>query len=215
MKKFIFYIFSCNIGELVTIFIAIIVSIPAPLTAVLILSVNVGTDLFPALALGVESPEKDIMNAPPRNPKKRMLSLPFIARFAYIGSIIGAVVLGVFVWNLYRHGWMWGDSINTLEPAYIKSVTMAFATLVMIQLINAYNARSEHNSVFSRALFTNGYLFGAVLLSLTLLVASTEFPVTQAYLKITNLNSTEWLIVFLSSLMVLVAEELRKLFVRT
>jgi P-type Ca2+ transporter type 2C len=214
MRKFIFYIFSCNIGELATVFFAVIANLPAPLTAVLILSVNVGTDLFPALALGVEDPEKGIMATPPRNPKKRLLSARFIARFTYIGLIIATIVSGVFIWNLYRFGWSWGDSLPTTEPAYIKSVTMAFATLVIIQLLNTFNARSLNRSIFNNQFFTNPPLYAAVVFSGGLLYMATEIPFLQTYLQTTSLNSQEWILIIVASLTIVVVEEFRKVLIK-
>lgn len=212
MRKFIFYIFSCNIGELITVFTAILIRLPAPLTAVLILSVNVGTDLLPALALGVEPPEKGIMALPPQNPKKRIMSLGFVARFAYVGIFIGAIVLGVFIWNLYRYGWSFGDTIDTSTIAYIKSTTMAFATLVVIQLFNAYNARSSRCSILTLGFLRNPYIIGAIVISFGMLYTITESPTLQTYLSVTHLTGTEWAIIFVSSVSILFVEEIRKLF---
>jgi P-type Ca2+ transporter type 2C len=214
MRKFIFYIFSCNIGELATIFVAILAQLPAPLTAVLILSVNIGTDLFPALALGVEPIERDIMSRPPRNPKKHIIDWRFAARFTYIGIFIGAIVIGVFTWNLYRYGWSLGDSLNTDTIAYIKSTTMAFATLVVIQLFNAYNARSQNKSIFTVGLFKNPFLLIAIIASFGMLYAITELPLLQKYLSTTALDSTEWSIIFVSSFAILLIEEIRKFFIK-
>jgi P-type Ca2+ transporter type 2C len=214
MKKFIFYIFSCNIGELLTVFVAIAARLPAPLTAVLILSVNVGTDILPALALGVEPTSKDIMSHPPRNPKKHLIDLPFASRFVFLGLFIGAIVLGVFTWNLYRYGWSFGDTIDTSTIAYIKSTTMAFATLVVIQLFNAYNARSNTRSILNANFFRNPYLIGAIIASFGILYAITSAPTLQTYLKTTSLTGTEWTIVFLSSSFIVMIEEIRKLFIK-
>jgi len=214
MRKFVFYIFSCNIGELATVFFAIVANLPAPLTAVLILSVNVGTDIFPALALGIEDPEKDIMTKPPRDPAKKMLSLRFVTRFTYIGITIAAAVSGVFIWNLYRFGWLWGNSLSTVEPAYIKSATMAFATLVVIQLFNTFNARSLNRSIFTKQFFTNPPLYAAVVFSGGLLYLATEVPFLQTYLRTTSLNSQEWLIIIVASLSVVLVEEFRKVLIK-
>jgi len=214
MKKFIFYIFSCNIGELITVFAAILAKLPAPLTAVLILSVNVGTDILPSLALGVEPPDKNVMSDPPRNPKKHIIDAPFAIRFVYIGLFIGTIVLGIFIWNLYRYGWSFGDSIDTSTIAYIKSTTMAFAALVVIQLFNAYNARNENNSIFTLGFLRNPQIIGAIIISLGMLYAITEAPTLQSYLKTTSLTGTEWGIIFVSSASILLIEEIRKLFIK-
>ncbi|MBT4365904.1 cation-transporting P-type ATPase, partial [Candidatus Peregrinibacteria bacterium] len=211
MKKFIFYIFSCNIGELILIFGAILISLPTPLTAVLILTVNVGTDILPALALGVEPIEKDIMSSPPRNPKKHLINARFASRFAYIGVFIAAIVTGVFTWNLYRYGWSFGDTLDTNTVAYMKSTTMAFATLVVIQLFNAYNARSQNKSILSIGFFKNPFMIIAILISAGLLYGITEIPLFQNYLSTTSITGTEWAIILVSSSFILLIEETRKI----
>ena len=214
MKKFIFYIFSCNIGELFIIFSAIIIQLPAPLTAVLILVVNLGTDILPALALGIEPSEKDVMSKPPRKKTKKIINKHFIGRFTYIGITIGIIVIGVFTWNMYRYGWAFGDSIDKSSVAYIKSITMAFATLVTIQLFNAYNARSHNNSIFSLSIFRNPYILGSILISFAFLYTTTELPILQKYLGVMHLSGTEWGIVIITGLSILAIEEVRKLIVK-
>jgi len=214
MKKFIFYIFSGNIGELATIFTAIILNIPAPLTAILILCVNIGTDIFPALALAAEPPNKSIMSHPPRKISKPIMSPLFILRFAYIGIIIGTIVTGIFIWNLYRYGWMWGESIDTNTIAYMKSATMAFATLVAIQFFNAYNARSHNRSILRLGFFKNPYIILSVIASFAILFAVTEISIFKTYLKLTPLTSSEWTLVFISSAIILAVEEIRKTFIK-
>jgi len=212
MRKFIFYIFSCNIGELIVVFSAILINLPTPLTAVLILAVNVGTDILPALALGVEPPDKNIMSDPPRNPRKHIIDGRFAARFIYTGYFIGAIVICIFIWNLYRYGWSFGNTIDTDSIAYIKSTTMAFATLVVIQLFNAFNARSERSSVLKISILKNPQFIGAIIISFGILYAITEAPTLQSYLKTTSLTGIEWKIIFISASSILFIEEIRKMF---
>lgn len=214
MRKFIFYIFSGNIGELITIFAAILINVPAPLTAILILCVNLGTDIFPALALATEPPNKDIMSRPPRKISNQIMSPMFVLRFVYTGILIGAIVLGIFIWNLYRYGWMWGESIDTSTMAYTKSVTMAFAAIVVIQFFNVYNARSHNRSVFRLGFIKNPYILLSVIASAAILFAITEISVFKTYLKLTSLTSTEWVLIFISSSAILAVEEIRKTFVK-
>lgn len=214
MRKFIFYIFSCNIGELVVVFAAILLGLPTPLSAVLILVVNVGTDIFPALALGVEPAEKDTMLTPPRNKKKHIINKHFISRFLYMGTLIGLIVLGLYIWNLYRFGWSFGDTIEENSIAYLKSTTIAFATLVTIQLFNAYNSRSYNHSVVTLGFFKNPYIFLSILVSFGILYGIIEIPILSKYFKVIHLTALEWGIVFVTSSSVLVIEEIRKLFIK-
>lgn len=215
LKKFIFYIFSCNIGELITIFAAIIIGLPAPLTAILILSVDVGTDVLPALALGIDTPEKGIMDKPPRNPKTKILNRNFVARFLYVGLFIGALVVGTYFWSLFSQGWQWGQHINPDSIMYIKSSTFAFTVLVLIQMVNAYNSRSTSESAFSLGFFSNLYLIGAVFVSLGVVYLLVEVPFFQEWVHTTNLEWYEWFVIIGASFSILIVEELRKLVVRS
>ncbi|MBU1445906.1 cation-translocating P-type ATPase [Patescibacteria group bacterium] len=214
LKKFIFYIFSCNIGELITVFAAILLQLPAPLTAVLILSVDIGTDVLPALALGIDPPEKGIMNNPPRDPKAKIMDRNFVGRFLYIGIFIGAIVVGAYLWSLYNQGWTWAECLVPDSLIYVKSSTFAFAILVLIQMFNAYNSRSEHQSVFKLGLFSNLYLVGAIIISLGTMYIFVEVPFFQDWLGTTALTWLEWLVIIFASTSILLVEEIRKIFVR-
>ncbi len=214
LKKFIFYIFSCNIGELFTIFAAIILALPAPLTAVLILAVDLGTDVLPALALGVEPSEKNVMSEPPRNPKAKIMTWPFIWRYVYVGCFIGLIVTVLFFIQLGNYGWEWGESLSRDSLAYMKSSTTAFAVLVLIQMVNAFNARSENQSVFHLGLLKNMWLIGAISISILTLIVFVEVPFIQSLLHTTHLTISEWLMIIVASFGILIVEETRKFFLR-
>jgi len=214
LKKFIFYIFSCNIGELITIFAAILLGIPAPLTAILILAVDIGTDVLPALALGIDPAEKGIMSLPPRSPKIKILNWKFIARFTYVGFAIGAIVVGTYIWSLLQQGWVWGETLEANALIHVKSATLAFGLLVFIQMVNAFNSRSDHQSVFKMGLLSNIYLLGAILISFGVVYIFVEVPFFQQYMHTTDLHFTEWLLIISISFGILFIEEIRKFFVR-
>lgn len=210
LKKFVFYVFSCNIGELITIFAAILLSLPAPLTAILILAIDLGTDVLPAVALGIDPSEPGIMDRKPRDPKERIMNKRFVGRYLYLGIFMGIIVMIVYISTLYRYGWSWGEPLPDTSIVYLKGATMAFATLVIIQMINAFNSRSETNSVFTLGLFSNVWLLGAIGISLVFTVLMVELPFLQYFLGTTGLNYLDWIIIISFSLLVLVIEELRK-----
>lgn len=214
LKKFVFYVFSCNIAELLTIFVSIILNLPSPLTAILILCIDVGTDILPAVALGIDPSEPGIMERKPRDPKEKIMTKTFVERFLYLGLIMGALVMGTYIWTLYRYGWNWGQIITDESFIHLKGSSVAFALLVIIQMVNAFNARSEKNSIFKLGFFTNPYLLGAILISLLTTIAIVEVPFIQEYLHTTSLNWSDWSIIIGASLIVLVVEEIRKIFVR-
>lgn len=210
MKKFIFYIFSSNIGELFTIFAAIILALPSPLTTILILAVNVGTDILPALALGVDPSEKNVMNQQPRKQKDHIMGKNFVIHFVFLGILIGIIVTGTFIWELFNYGWVWGEKLPENNIAYLKSSTTAFVSLVLIQLVNTFNARSRTESICTLGFFNNRWLIGAILISLGIVYALVEIEFFQNYMHTTSLSPQEWLIITGTSCIIVVVEEIRK-----
>lgn len=208
LKKFIFYIFSCNIAELMTVFASVIFNLPPALTAILILCINLGTDVLPAVALGVEPAEPGIMDQKPHTPGEKIMNKAFITRYSYLGFVMGIVVMGVYIWTLYNHDWVWGAPLDNFS--YLKASTTAFALLVVIQMVNVFNARSETLSIFKMNFFSNPYLLGAVLISLVMVIAIIEVPLLQKILHTTSLSVNEWSIIMGASFIPLAAEEIRK-----
>ncbi|MBI5754965.1 cation-transporting P-type ATPase, partial [Candidatus Peregrinibacteria bacterium] len=213
LKKFIFYMFSGNIGELVTVFTAIALGMPSPLTAILILVVNLGTDVLPAIALSLEPSEKDVMATPPRRPTDHILKKNTIIRSMVNGFAMGSVEFAIFFITLSKESWTWGAIVPQDSGVYIKASTMAFALLLFIQMINALNCRSEKNSIFKIGFFTNKHLLGAITLSILTLIIFIEVPFLQKLIHTTHLSVYEWLTVVIASFSILIIEEVRKRFV--
>ncbi|MBI5413091.1 cation-transporting P-type ATPase [Candidatus Peregrinibacteria bacterium] len=214
MKKFIYYIFSANIGELLCIFITIMLGLPAPLTAVLILIVNTLTDVFPSLALGVEPVERNILEKAPRKPDAKIMEGPFIRRYVTVGFLIGTVTAGTFLWNLYINGWWFGEKVELDSAVYAESATMAFVVLTLIQMVHSFMCRSESVSCFRMNPFKNMYLVAAVASSTLFTIAAVEVPFLQKFLKTTSLTSQQWGVLVAFSFSILVFEEIRKFFLR-
>ncbi len=200
LKKFIIFIFSSNIGELFVIFGAIILRLPMPLTAIMMLLINIGTDIFPALALGIEPSKKSYMETKPRNPEEKILRADFIKRMTFIGGVIGVTSLAAYILGIRFYG---------QETA----MTLTYATLVIGQLFNAYNARSTTESAFMKP-FENAYLVGAIILSFTIAVATIHIPFLQEYLETTPLHTNQWILAIGLGSITLIAEEIRKYIVR-
>ena len=139
------------------------------------------------------------------------MQLSFIRRFLYIGLFIGIAVVGTYIWTLMAQGWSWGEPLFLNSYIYTKSSTIAFALLIMIQMINAFNARSETRSIFRIGLFSNLWLLGAIAVSIIMLILFIEVPLLQNALHTTHLSIREWGVVLLTSLSILVIEETRKI----
>jgi Ca2+-transporting ATPase len=186
VRKFIRYLFSCNLGEVITMIAATVFGLPLPLTPAELLWMNLVTDGLPALALSRDPPERDIMDRPPRDPSEGLFSHGLWRRIASRGVYIGVITLLVFLWSLTA-----GD----VEAAS----TMAYATLVTVQLVAAFDCRSEEKSLVELGVFTNGYLVLACALSWLMLLATIQFKPVASLFRTVPLTWSQWFLVFLVS----------------
>src|SRR5665648_418419 len=198
IKKFIHYLISCNLGEIIAIAGAILIGLPSPLIPIQILWMNLVTDGLPALALGLDPAEKDIMRRPPRDPNKGIFSGKMGFNIFSQGIFIGFLTLCAFYI---------GISFYSLEIAR----AMAFATLSFSQLTQSLNARSQKFSIFKMGLFTNLYLIMAISISgiLQFLVMAISF--LQVIFKTVPLTLSQWWIIIIFSLFPIIYVELLKL----
>ena len=214
MKKFIGYIFSCNIGELVVVVAAILLDLPLPLTAVLILLVDLGTDLLPSLALGIDPADPLAMSEPPRDPNSRILRGKFVFHFLWMGILIGLLVLGGYFGILFSEGWHFGELLADESPLHLRASSFAFAALVVIQLFNIFNFRSATLSAFSRQIQKNLFLWFSILISVALVLIIVELPPAQKVFATISLSLGEWTAVVAIGASILFFEEARKLIFR-
>ncbi len=197
IKKYLMYLLSSNVGEMLLMAASALAGLPLPLSAVQILYVNLVTDGLPALALALDPPESDLMRRPPRDPKSGIFTRPVLA-LILAGGIWSAVVnLGLFVWAL--------TSGHSLEQA----MTLTFVSLVLIQFFKAYNFRSDRNSVLDRP-FANRWLnlaIGGEVLLLPLLI---YVPFLSEAFGTTSLALADWvLVVALAATVVPVLESVK------
>lgn len=210
LRKFIFYVFSSNIGEIFLIFFAIILGLPAPLSAVLILFINLTTDVFPAVALGVEPAEQDVMNKKPRSPSAKILNAGFVKRILFNGAIIGTLSFAGFFFEMWRHGILWQPLTEANMVGYAVATSLSFLLMVTIELANALSARSEDKSIFKIPLFSNLSLLMSLLFSFLIAIIILEVPYLEQYFKTTHMGHLEWIIMVAACIFLLVAEEIRK-----
>jgi Ca2+-transporting ATPase len=182
--RFIHYLFSCNFSEILVVFFAILVGWPLPLAALQVLWLNLVTDVFPALSLALEPSSPDAMKRPPRDPKEALLGRDFIFLIAWQGMLLAATTFGVFGLGL---GWY-----GTTGAGLDRAVTLAFMTLALAQVVHVFSARSQNRSIFTRRLFTNGWLWAAVGLCVLLQLAAVYWPFLQTVLHTTPLGLADW-----------------------
>jgi len=201
--RFIHYLFSCNLAEIVTVFAAIMVGWPLPLGVLQILWLNLVTDIFPAMALALEPSAPDVMARPPRDPKQPLMTTAFGGLIAWQGSLLSVCTLAAF-----SVGMRWyGDHGAGLKHA----ITIAFMTLAMAQTFHAFNARSRTRSAFNSRLFTNAWLWGATLICVLLQVAAVTFPPLRRVLNTVPLMAADCGLIALASLVPVLVVELVKL----
>lgn len=199
IRKTIQYLLSCNTGEIVAIFSAILLGLGSPLTPIQILWLNLVTDGPPALALGLEPPEKGVMDRPPRKPNEGVFAGGMGGKILWQGALIGLLSLASYWLAL-----SWG---RTLEEAH----TMAFVTMALSQLVHSFNVRSLDQSLFALGLGTNRSLVWAFLASASLQVATVLVPFLRGIFETAMLRSGDWAVVLGLSLVPLAAVEIGKL----
>ena len=182
IKKYLMYLLSCNIGEIVLMAGATLLGMPLPLTAVQILYINLATDGLPALALAVDPPEPDLMRRKPRNPRTGIFIRPVVTVMMVGGLWSATVNLGLFAWALHS-----GQSIE-------KAMTMTFVSLVLIESFKAYNFRSDRHSVLNRP-FANRWLNLATVWGLALLAIIVYVPFLHEPFTTVSLPLVDWAIV--------------------
>jgi Ca2+-transporting ATPase len=182
IRKFIRYMLACNIGEVLTMFIGMLAGLPIPLLPIQILWVNLVTDGLPAVALGFDPPERDVMRRPPREPGESIFSNGLAGIILFRGVLIGLTTLAVFATMLFYTGDIAGAR------------TGAFVTLVLTQLIHVFECKSETRSLFQINLLDNIYLVLAVLCSLVMILGVVYIPSLQAIFKTVPLDLTGWLV---------------------
>jgi len=207
IRKFVYYLISCNVGEIMILFVAMLVNWPLPLTALQLLVLNLVTDGAPALALGLEKGDPDIMDLKPRP-----VNEPIINGDMMVGTIVQTIaiagsVLAAFLLGLAHTGYWAAPSEIALRTAQ----TMAFVTLSASELFRAYTARSERYSLFSIGIFGNKWMQWAVLGSLAVLFATVYIPGlnTEVFGNV-PLNLADWLVVAPLMLVPAVVAEINK-----
>jgi len=200
IRKFIKYLLTTNSGEIWTLFLAPLAGLPIPLLPIHILWVNLVTDSLPALALSVEPAEGNVMSRPPRPPKETIFAHGLGIHALWVGLLMGGIVLFAQAW-----------AINT---EHVHWQTIVFTVLCLTQLGHVLAIRSEKESLFKMGLFSNIYLFGAVVLTFGLQMATVYVPALNSIFKTEPLTPNELMITLALSSIVFIAVELEKLFKR-
>ena len=202
IRKFVFYLFSCNLAEVLVLFAAGAAGLPLPLLPLQILWLNLVTDTFPALALAVEPAEPNIMRRPPVHPSAGILSPRFVRGIATFAVLITAATLGAFVWGLREAG------------SYQHAVTLSFMTLAIAQVLHLGDARSRQHVLSRARAVANPYAIGAVVLVLALQCLAVYAQPLAAILGTTPLDLRDWMVVLPLAALPAVVGQARRLTTR-
>lgn len=219
IKKAVIFLLSCNLGEVISIFISILLNWPIPLLATHLLWINLITDSLPAISLGVDPGDHDVMKQKPRNPKDSFFAGGAGVRAIIGGVLIGLLTLAAFAYGLWEHNYPLGEIITDLEnPEYLNALTyartMAFVVLAASQLFYSLSMRSATKSIFQVGLFKNKYLVGAIVTGFFLQFIVISVPLLAKAFQVQNLSLQDWGLVFLFALVPLLVNEIIKIFMR-
>lgn len=198
IKKAVHFLIATNIGEIVTIFLGLVLGLKSPLLAIQLLWINLVTDSLPAIALGLEKPEADIMNKKPRDSKKGIFADGLWQRIITEGTMLGILTLVAF---------SVGNYLYDIEVGR----TMAFVSLGLLELVHSFNIKSEE-SIFKVGLFENKYLLGAFILGALLQIVVVVIPSVAEVFKLVPLTQVQWMYTFGISILPLVIMEIQKVF---
>ena len=198
IKKAVHFLIATNIGEIVTIFLGLVLGLKSPLLAIQLLWINLVTDSLPAIALGLEKPETDIMNKKPRDSKKGIFADGLWQRIITEGTMLGILTLVAF---------SVGNYLYDIEVGR----TMAFVSLGLLELVHSFNIKSEE-SIFKVGLFENKYLLGAFILGALLQIVVVVIPSVAEVFKLVPLTQVQWMYTFGISILPLVIMEIQKVF---
>jgi calcium-translocating P-type ATPase len=215
LRKFLTYILTSNIPEIVPYLAFVLFRIPLPLTIVQILAVDLGTDMLPALALGAEKPDHEVMRRPPRARSERLLSWNLIARaYLFLGVLEAAAAMAVFFLFLDAAGWWYGEPLARTAPLYLQATTACLVAIVMTQVVNVFLCRHPLKSAFSFGLFSNPLILIGIAAELGLLLFIVYTPAGNWLFGTAPVGAEVWLAAVALAVLMGLLEETRKAWLR-
>ncbi|MEW5800465.1 MAG: HAD-IC family P-type ATPase [bacterium] len=215
IKRFVTYIFASNVPEIIPFILFVMFKIPLPLTVMQILAIDLGTDLVPALGLGVEAPEPGTMKRPPRPQSERLINGKlFLRAYGFLGLIQATLCMVAYYFLYWTHGWKWGMPMASSGPVYIMATTMCLAGIVTVQIGNVFCCRTERESVFKVGLFSNKLVLAGIISEIALIFIFVYVPFFQNVFGLAPIGLKDWMLLFTFGPIILVMEESRKWFLR-
>jgi calcium-translocating P-type ATPase len=215
IRKFLTYILTHNVAQLVPYLAFVLFRIPLPITPIQILAVDMGTDSLTALGLGVERPEPRLMQRPPRPPRERLLNWSLGLRaYVFLGLIEATACIAAFFFALWMGGWRYGQPLAPADPLYLQATTATLSAIIVMQIVNVFLCRSATRSMVSTGLFGNPFIVWGVVLELILILAIDYTSFGNAIFGTAPIAVEVWLFILPFAAAMVVLEEARKRFVR-
>ncbi len=215
IRKFLTYILTSNVPELVPYLAFAFARLPLALTVIQILAVDLGTDIVPALGLGVEKPDTAVMRRPPRTRADRLLTPGLLARaYLCLGSLEAVAAMAAFGFVLVSAGWSWGTTLSPDDPLYRQATTACLTAIVLMQVVNVHLCRTRRAPISSRRFFGNRLITAGIVTELALILLIDYTKAGNAIFGTAPLEWRAWAVVLPFALAMLLLEELRKRIVR-
>ncbi|MFN4149365.1 MAG: cation-translocating P-type ATPase, partial [Candidatus Sericytochromatia bacterium] len=215
IQKFITYILASNVPELIPYILFFVAGFPLALTVPQILAVDLGTDLIPALALGSENSEANVMQRKPKSKKEKLLTKNlFLKAYGFLGLIEAVILMSVFMGYLYSKGYHYGDILATNNIIYIQATSIALTSIILSQIGNGFAVRSNFDSIFKIGFFTNKFYLYGIVYELVLLILILYLPALKGIFGTTEFDLSFLIYLMIIPFVVLISEEVRKIIVR-
>ncbi|MDP3481743.1 MAG: HAD-IC family P-type ATPase, partial [Sulfuricella sp.] len=215
IRKFLAYILTSNIPELVPYLAFVLFRIPLPLTIIQILAVDLGTDMLPALGLGMEKPHPGVMRQPPRARRERLLNWPLAARaYLFLGMMEAAAAMAAFFLVLHGAGWHYGERLSPLDPLYLQATTATLTAIIVMQVMNVFLCRDKRESLLVTGILGNPLILWGIAAEIALILAIDYTPWGNLIFGTAPISLNVWLFVIPFAFAMLALEEVRKWVVR-
>lgn len=214
IRRFLAYILTSNIPEVIPYLAFALFKIPLPLTIIQILAVDLGTDMLPALGLGAAKPEPGSMSRPPRPRKERLLDWRLLIHaYVFLGLLEAVVSMAAYFFVLHSGDWRWGESLSSRDPLYLQATTACLSAIIAAQIVNVFLCKTPRRSLFGAGLFDNRIILWGIALEIMLVLLIDYTAWGNRVFGTLPIAPEVWLFILPFALAMLMLEELRKFMV--
>lgn len=211
IRKFMTYFFASNVPEIVPFLSYVLLRIPLPLSVIQIMAIDLGTDMLPALALGMEKPRREMMKRPPRSKDERLLTPGLLLRaYTFLGIIEAVAGMSGYFYVLYTGGWQWGEMLSRNDILYLQATTACLTAIILAQVANLFACRSQADSTFRISLKSNPFIFWGVVWIFTVLFLLIFTGPGRTMFRTWPLPADAWLFLLIFPPVLLLLDEGRK-----